>query len=172
MVKPDCYTQTGKIIDAIYQNGFTISKLKMSKFSQAQHADEFYAEHRGKPFFSDLCNYMASDVVTGMELVKENAISTFRDVIGPTDPAEAKVQARNSIRAHFGTDGMRNAIHGSGHASDFQRESAFFFSKAFAPTAAFNNCTCAIIKPHIVQSGQAGQVIDMILQEGFEISSM
>jgi nucleoside-diphosphate kinase len=63
----------------------------MSKFSQAQHADEFYAEHRGKPFFSDLCNYMASDVVTGMELVKENAIGAFRDVIGPTDPAEAKV---------------------------------------------------------------------------------
>jgi len=144
----------------------------MSKFSQVQQADEFYAEHRGKPFFSDLTNYMASDVVTGMELVKENAIATFRDVIGPTDPAEAKATARNSIRAHFGADGMRNAIHGSGSASEFQRESSFFFSKAFAPTAAFNNCTCAIIKPHIVQSGLAGQVIDMILQEGFEISSM
>ena len=91
MVKPDCYTQTGKIIDAIYKNGFTISKLKMSKFNQAQQSDEFYAEHRGKPFFSDLCNYMASDVVTGMELVNENAISGFREVIGPTDPAEAKV---------------------------------------------------------------------------------
>ena len=63
----------------------------MSKFHQAQQSDEFYAEHRGKPFFSDLCNYMASDVVTGMELVNENAISGFREVIGPTDPAEAKV---------------------------------------------------------------------------------
>ena len=83
----------------------------MSKFSQVQQADEFYAEHRGKPFFSDLTNYMASDVVTGMELVKENAIATFRDVIGPTDPAEAKATARNSVRAHFGADGMRNAIH-------------------------------------------------------------
>ena len=47
-----------------------------------------------------------------------------------------------------------------------------FFGKTFAPTAAFNNCTCAVIKPHIVQEGKAGQVIDMILQEGFEISSM
>jgi len=67
---------------------------------------------------------------------------------------------------------MRNAVHGSGSSSEFQKESSFFFSKAFAPTAAFNNCTCAIIKPHIVQAGLAGQVIDMILQEGFEISSM
>jgi nucleoside-diphosphate kinase len=111
---------------------------------------------------------MASDVVTGMELVKENAISSFRDVIGPTDPADAK----NALRGVFGSDGMRNAIHGSGSASEFSRESAFFFSKVFGPTAAFNNCTCAIIKPHIVQEGLAGQVIDMILQEGFEISSM
>ena len=62
----------------------------MSKFSQVQHADEFYAEHRGKPFFSDLCNFMASDVVTGMELVKENAIASFRELLGPTNPAEAK----------------------------------------------------------------------------------
>jgi nucleoside-diphosphate kinase len=42
MIKPDCYTQTGKIIDAIYQNGFTISRLKMSRFSKPQQADEFY----------------------------------------------------------------------------------------------------------------------------------
>lgn len=66
---------------------------------------------------------MASDVVTGMELVKENAISGFRDVIGPTDPAEAKATAKGSIRAAFGADGMRNAIHGSGSAAEFQRES-------------------------------------------------
>ena len=49
-----------------------------------------YAEHRGKPFFADMCAYMGSDVVTGMELVAENAISSFRQVIGPTDSQEAK----------------------------------------------------------------------------------
>jgi nucleoside-diphosphate kinase len=74
MIKPDCYTQTGKIIDAIYKNGFTISKLKMSKFTRPQQADEFYQEHKGKPFFSDLSSFMQSDVVTGMELVAPNAI--------------------------------------------------------------------------------------------------
>lgn len=85
MVKPDCYTQTGKIIDAIYQNGFTISKLKMSRFNRPQQADEFYEQHKGKPFFSDLNAYMQSDVVTGMELVAGDAIANFRNLLGPTN---------------------------------------------------------------------------------------
>jgi nucleoside-diphosphate kinase len=90
MIKPDCYTQTGKIIDAIYRSGFKISKLKMSKFTSPAHADQFYQEHRGKPFFADLTSFMQSDVVTGMELVAENAVQRFRDVIGPTSTQEAK----------------------------------------------------------------------------------
>ena len=107
-----------------------------------------------------------------MELVAENAIGKYREVLGPTDSAAAKRDAPSSLRAMFGTDNTRNACHGSATAADFQREQGLFFSKSFTPTAAFNNCTCCIIKPHIVQSGLAGQVIDMILQEGFEISSM
>ena len=107
-----------------------------------------------------------------MELVAENAIGKYRECLGPTDSAAAKREAPSSLRALFGTDGTRNACHGSANGADFQREHGLFFSKSFGPTAAFNNCTCCIIKPHIVQSGLAGQVIDMILQEGFEISSM
>ena len=115
---------------------------------------------------------MQSDVSTGMELVGENAIERFREILGPTDSADAKVNAPNTLRAHFGSDTLRNAIHASASASDMEKESNLFFSPAFGPTAAFNNCTCCVIKPHIVQEGLAGQVIDMILQEGFEISSM
>jgi nucleoside-diphosphate kinase len=144
----------------------------MSKFTRPQLSDDFYAEHKGKPFFADLSAFMQTDVVTGMELVSENAIGKFREVLGPTDTNQAKQEAPNSLRALFGTDGTRNACHGSGTGAEFQREHALFFSKSFGPTAAFNNCTCCIIKPHIVQEGRAGQVIDMILQEGFEISSM
>jgi len=115
---------------------------------------------------------MQSDVVTGMELVKEDAVAGFRAVLGPTNSQEAKATDPNSLRAYFGADAMRNGIHGSATGADFNKESELFFSKAFAPTAAFNNCTCCVIKPHVVQEGLAGQVIDMILQEGFEISSM
>ena len=119
MVKPDCYTQTGQIIDAIYQNGFTISKLKMSKFTNPQQTDQFYDQHKGKPFFSDLSAYMQSDVCTGMELVSEGAVSKFRDILGPTNAQEAKQVAPNSLRAAFGSDAMRNAIHGSASEADY-----------------------------------------------------
>lgn len=146
--------------------------MKMSKFARPQVADEFYAEHKGKPFFADLSAYIQSDVVTGMELVCENAIDKFRDVLGPTDSLVAKRENPGTLRALFGSDTQRNACHGSKSGVDFQREHALFFSKSFAPTAAFNNCTCCVIKPHVVNEGRAGQVIDMILQEGFEISSL
>jgi nucleoside-diphosphate kinase len=98
-----------------------------------------------------------------MELVAENAIGRFRECLGPTDSGVAKREAPGTLRALFGTDGCRNACHGSASGPAFERENAMFFSKAFAPTASFNNNTCCVIKPHIIQEGRAGQVIDMIL---------
>jgi len=91
----------------------------MSKFTKPQLADEFYAEHKGKPFFADLSAFMQSDVVTGMELVSENAIGKFRGLLGPTDSAVAKRDAPGSLRALFGTDGRRNACHGSASGPEF-----------------------------------------------------
>lgn len=128
LIKPDCYTQTGKIIDALYENGFTISKLKMSKF-QGANCDLFYEEHKGKPFFSDLSAFMSSDVVTGIELVGDNAVTRMRELQGPTDSAEAKKSAPHSLRAQFGTDKTRNAVHASADGAAFNREANIFFSK-------------------------------------------
>lgn len=91
----------------------------MSKFTRPQQADEFYDKHKGKPFFSDLCQFMQSDVVTGMELVGDSAVEKFRDVLGPTDAAAAKTEAPGTLRAYFGADTLRNAIHGSASASDY-----------------------------------------------------
>lgn len=89
MIKPDAYTNTGKIIDAIYQNGFIISKLKMSKFTPGS-AGEFYGDHKGKPFYNDLMGFITSDVVTGIELISENAVAKWRNLIGPTNALQAK----------------------------------------------------------------------------------
>jgi nucleoside-diphosphate kinase len=72
----------------------------------------------------------------------------------------------------FGTDGIRNAVHASTSFQQKKAESDLFFSSELGTSAAFNNCTCCIIKPHILQAGLAGQIIDMILEEGFEISAM
>ena len=144
----------------------------MSKFTKPTQIDKFYHKHKGTPFFADLTTQMQSDVVTGMELVAANAIESLRGVLGPTDSAEAKKDAPGSLRAAFGTDKLRNAVHASATGADYQHELGLYFSPEFGPTAVFNNCTCCIIKPHVIQDGLAGQVIDAILQEGFEISSM
>jgi len=93
---------------------------------------------------------MQSDVCTGMELVHESAVGNFRDILGPTDAAAAKSEMPGSLRAMFGTDVLRNAVHGSATAADYAKESELFFSPAFGPTAAFNNNTCCVIKPHII----------------------
>jgi nucleoside-diphosphate kinase len=155
MIKPDQYTNTGKIIDAIYQNGFVISKLKMGKFS-GESAGAFYGEHKGKPFYNGLIEFMTSDVVTGMELVAENAVEGWRKLIGPTRTSVAKTQAPNSIRAIFGTDDTRNAVHGSDSGPSWKRETDFFFSRNVRTSAYFSSNTCCVIKPHAVASGEAG----------------
>ena len=68
MIKPDCYMNIGKIINMIENNQFSISNIKMFKM-QISDAEEFYGEHKGKPFFKGLTQFMASDLVVGMELV-------------------------------------------------------------------------------------------------------
>ncbi len=126
MIKPDAYKHIGKIIDAIYVNGFKISKLKMSRFSQAT-SQEFYGEHKNKPFFPNLQNFITSDVIVGMELVAENAIDKWRQLIGPTNTLNARAQAPESLRALFGTDGTKNAVHGSDSSGSMKRETQFWF---------------------------------------------
>lgn len=103
-----------------------ISKLKMTRFAP-EIAGQFYAEHRGKPFFNGLVDFVTSDVVTGIELVAENAVEKWRQLIGPTRTSQARQSSPNSIRAHFGTDDTKNAVHGSDSGPSWKRECDFFF---------------------------------------------
>ncbi len=176
MIKPDCYQHIGKILDQVAASGFEISKLKMSKFTK-QTAGQFYAEHQGKPFFENLTNMMTSDVTVGMELVATDAVQKWRQTIGPTNSEVAKREAPASIRAKFGTDGTRNACHGADSEVSCKRESGFWFDgepseRPMKTTAVLDNCTLCLIKPHVLREGMAGQVIDAILEAGFEISAM
>ncbi|EGR31510.1 nucleoside diphosphate kinase 7, putative [Ichthyophthirius multifiliis] len=173
MIKPDAYNHLGKIISKIEESSLLIANMKMTKFS-IQDAQEFYAEHKGKPFYETLTNFMSSDFIVGFELVGENAIKIWRELLGPTNSLVAKEQAPNSIRGLFGTDGTKNACHGSDSPNSAFRELNFFFSEKsqLQTTAIFNNCTCCVIKPHIVKSRQVGQIIDYILREGYEISAL
>ena len=83
------------------------------------------------------------------------------------------------MRAQFGTDGCKNATHGSHKIGAYKFEAGYWFGDALAPekrpmqtTAVLNNCSLCLIKPHILREGLTGQVIDMVLEAGFEISAM
>ena len=154
MIKPDCYAQMGRIISAIQAKGLCINKLKMSRFGRTQ-AEQFYGEHRDKPFFPNLQSFITSDVVIGMELVGNNAVSSWRSLIGPTNTETARAEAPQSLRAQFGTDGTKNAVHGSDSLGSYKREHDYWFAgdepsqRPMQTTAVLDNCTLCLIKPHI-----------------------
>jgi nucleoside-diphosphate kinase len=89
MIKPDVYMNIGKIINVIEEKGFTISNIKMVKFSE-QEAQLFYAEQKGKPFFNELIQFISSDLVVGLELVSEDCVNKWKNLLGPTDSLSAK----------------------------------------------------------------------------------
>lgn len=117
---------------------------------------------------------MASDYVVGMELVADGAIRRWRKLIGPTNCQIARVEAPNSLRALYGTEGVRNACHGADSPASARRELNFFFGPQtkLRTTASFKNCSCAVIKPHVFQDGNVGKIIDIILEKGFEVSAI
>jgi len=113
-----------------------------------------------------------------MDLVAPDAVAKWRKLIGPTNSDKAKAEAPGSIRGRFGTDGTRNAVHGADSEVSYRRESGFWFGgeepekRPMQTTAVMDNCTLCIVKPHILREGLAGQVVDSILESGFEISAM
>ena len=170
LIKPDAYLNIGKIIDCIYQNGFSISKLKLCKLS-TDDAAIFYNNIQNQPSFQTMVNFISSDYVVGMDLVKKNAIKEWLSLIGPEDVELAQKTAPNSLRAIFGNSGIKNAIHGSLNSSDAKRESSLIFNK-IRHEPILNDNSCVVIKPHAISEGNAGKIIDILLTEGFEISSM
>ena len=91
ILKPDCVRKNliGKVISHIEEAGFKIVALKMLKLTVEQ-AKAFYSVHKEKPFYNDLVKFMNSGKVVVMVLEKDNAVSDFRELIGATDPKEAK----------------------------------------------------------------------------------
>jgi len=92
-----------------------------------QRAEEFYGEHKGKPFFKKLVDFMTSGPIYGMILSKSNAIKDWRALMGPTNALKAKEEAPKCLRALYGTDGTMNATHGSDSPHSARREIKFFF---------------------------------------------
>ena len=125
IIKPDA-VQKGYIEDIcsrIEDCGLKIRSKRQIKLTQEQ-AEGFYAEHKGKPFFEALINYMTSGPVQIQVLRGENAISKYRKLMGNTDPKEA---APGTIRHDFAESIQANAVHGSDSEESAEREVAYFF---------------------------------------------
>jgi len=126
IIKPDAVANghTGKIIDIILQNGFKIRGMKQKRMSQME-AENFYGVHRERPFFGSLVQFMTSGPVVVMALEREDAIKTWRDVMGATNPANA---AEGTIRKLFAESIERNSAHGSDAPETAAIEVPFFFA--------------------------------------------
>jgi len=129
MIKPDAVDKADEIEEIILRHGFTILQKRRVHLTPEQ-TSEFYAEHYGKMFFPSLVAYISSGPVVAMILARENAISYWRQLLGPTNTLKARDQAPESLRANYGTDGTRNALHGSDSHTGSEREIHFFFPDA------------------------------------------
>ena len=125
IVKPDAVARNiiGEIYSRFEKNGLTIVAAKMLRLSEDQ-AKGFYAEHDGKPFYSDLVAYMTSGPVVVQVLEGDSAIAKNRELMGATNPAEA---AAGTIRADFAESVEANAVHGSDSPASAEREIGYFF---------------------------------------------
>ena len=127
MIKPDAVGagNTGAITKMIEDAGFKIVAIKKVWLTPAL-AGKFYAIHKERPFYKDLCAYMSSGPIIPMILQKDNAVEDFRKLIGATDPTKA---APGTIRALFAKSIDANAIHGSDSDANAEIEGNFFFSQ-------------------------------------------
>jgi len=126
IVKPDGVARNliGDVYRRFESAGLRIVAARMLHLSKAQ-AEGFYAVHRERPFFRDLCSYMTSGPVMVQVLEGEAAVAKNREIMGATDPKKA---APGTIRADLATSIEENVVHGSDSAENAAREIAFFFA--------------------------------------------
>ena len=126
IIKPDATRRnlTGKINAKFEEGGLRIVAQKRIRLTREQ-AGEFYAVHKERPFYDELCEFMSSAPVVVQVLEGENAIARNREIMGATNPADA---APGTIRAEFAESVGENSVHGSDAPETAAQEIAFFFS--------------------------------------------
>ena len=127
IIKPNAVAKNkmGEVITRFESKGLRIAAAKFTKLSK-EKAEGFYIEHKERPFFGSLVNFMTSGPVLLMVLEGENAVLLNREIMGATDPAKA---APGTIRKDFADSIEANAVHGSDSLTSAQREIAYFFDK-------------------------------------------
>jgi nucleoside-diphosphate kinase len=129
LVKPDAFARglTGEIIARFERKGLRIVALRQMLMTR-ELAERHYAEHRERPFFGELVDFITSAPLVAMVLEAEEAVPAARQVIGATNPLEA---APGSIRGDLAIETSQNMVHGSDSPDSAARESALFFPEQF-----------------------------------------
>ena len=127
LIKPDAMERelAGPIISRLQERGFRLVALKMLHVDR-DLARRHYAVHEDKPFFNDLVNYIISVPIVAAVFEGNGAVEEIRKVMGATDPARAEA---GTIRADFGLDIQRNAVHGSDSVENAEKEIRLFFAE-------------------------------------------
>jgi nucleoside-diphosphate kinase len=128
IIKPDAVEKRkqGAILARILEEGFKVLAMRQVQLSRRE-AEGFYAVHRERPFFDELCTFMTRSPVVVIALERENAVLHWRTVIGATDPAKA---SDGTIRKLFGANVGENAVHGSDSPENGRIETAYYFPGA------------------------------------------
>ena len=126
MIKPDAVENghIGAILEKINSAGFKIIAMKYTKLS-LEKAQKFYEIHKNRPFFNELVTFMSRGPIVAAILEKNNAVEDFRELIGSTNPADAK---KGTIRNLYATSMGENAVHGSDSDENAKIEGTFHFS--------------------------------------------
>ena len=125
IIKPDAVERNleSQIKEIFIRNGFRIIEEKKIQINKSE-AEKFYKVHETKPFYNELCNYLSSGPIIVMKLQKENAIFENRELMGSTNPKDAK---EGTIRKKFGLSIDKNSVHGSDSLENANIELDFFF---------------------------------------------
>uniref|UniRef100_A0A803TN05 Nucleoside diphosphate kinase-like domain-containing protein n=1 Tax=Anolis carolinensis TaxID=28377 RepID=A0A803TN05_ANOCA len=126
IIKPDIINKEVEIEDIILRSGFTITQKRKLQLSPEQ-CSNFYVEQYGKMFFPNLTSYMSSGPLIAMVLARHQAISYWKDLLGPSSSFVARERYPDSLRAIYGTDDLRNGLHGSASFAAAEREIRFMF---------------------------------------------
>ena len=127
IIKPDAVERNldNEIKEMFKNNGFSILKEKKIQIEKSE-AEKFYKVHETRPFYDDLCAYLSSGPIVVMVLEKENAVIDNRELMGATNPKEAK---EGSIRKKYGISIDKNSVHGSDSLENAKIEIDFFFQR-------------------------------------------
>jgi len=127
MIKPEIVAadrqHIGAILAIINTAGFRITGMELRRLDRAL-VEDFYGEHRERPFYGELCDYICSGPVVALRLERDDAVAKLRELIGATNPAEAAI---GTVRDLYGASLQNNAVHGSANPEDAARELGLIF---------------------------------------------